>query len=319
MAAASLVVVVLVGLADADSAATHTMGATAEQVLGGDAIVLVRGVESPPLDTDAESMETTLHADALAEVTWPSNLHAHVHLHSGSPETWSDRDIDFTPADDPMERGRALGLVIASMVHVPPKKETTSTTNEPKNATPIVVPVAPPTAKGEPSRFAMDVVIAASRGIGGYAGGVGGELGVRVRLARSIDVRSGVSARLGEVPPAGASAAAYRVDAGLAWSFVSVGDERPLVFGVRTDALLLRHALARPTPDDRGVSRDARWLGGADAMFETAWSFVPDAAIVGAAGVELAFGTTRVFNEGDEVAVIPRLRLLFELGLRARF
>lgn len=322
--AAPLVIVLLVAMSDAQNPATLVMASTAEAALGDETTILVRSLDTPIADVDAQHLQVVLHADALVEVQWLGTVspYARVHLHLANAATWSDREVSFVASDPPEEQGRTIGLAIATMI--PRPKPNPATTTAPsslpfRDQSKVVDAPSFPQPSTEPRRFGeLDALAIASRGVGGYAGGMGGELAIRIRLTDAFSFRVAAGARLGEIPP-GTTATAYRFGAGIAWRFWTGPGARPAFAGLHADALLLRHVLARPTPDDREVSRDAHWLSGMDMLLEGGWAFESDAAFIAGAGVEVAFQTAHVLNAGQPIATIPRLRLVAEVGLRARF
>jgi len=328
VAAAPLIVVVLVAVGDAHDPSVVSMTTSAEEALGPDAIVVVRETEATPNDKDALALGDALHADALVEVTWPDadrrRALLHVHASKGAA-AWSDREIDFAANDATPERGRTLGFAVASMIPMPSESSASgspSTSPAPaSSATPGPAPAPTPMgpespAAGEASstRVALELLGIASAGVGGSATAYGGEVGARFRIAGDFALRLGGGMRFGTVSAATATSSTARIDAGIAWDFAHAASRR-FAFGLRLDAVLLRHALARTDRDEHGV----RWIPGADAFLEAAWSFTPGGAVVLAAGPEVAFGTTQIVVGDATVESIPPVRLLATLGLRARF
>jgi hypothetical protein len=289
--------------------------------------VVVRETETTPSDTDALALGDALHADALVEVTWPDadrrRAMLHVHASKGAA-AWSDREIDFAANDATPERGRTLGFAVASMIPMPSESSASgsaSTSPMPNSsATPGPAATATPTGAEAPAtseastRVALELLGIASAGVGGSATAYGGEVGARFRIAGDFALRIGGGMRFGTVSEATATSSTARIDAGVAWDFAHDASRR-FVLALRLDAVLLRHALARTDRDEHGV----RWIPGADAFLEVAWSFTPGGAVVLAAGPEVAFGTTRVVVGDTTVESIPPVRLLATLGLRARF
>jgi hypothetical protein len=190
------------------------------------------------------------------------------------------------------------------------------------------VPSAPPPAPTSESsvhteaprvwRGAVEAAAVGSVGLDGYGGGIGAALGVRYGLGSGFALRFGGGARSGEVPPAQASSLFLFGAAGLAWS-TTPHPGLPFGFGARTDLLLMRLQLSHLSADDPSPVREFRWLGGADVLVEGAWFFSQSAGMFMAVGAEFAFGATDVVVAGNQVAVVPLVRGVSELGLRARF
>ena len=94
---------------------------------------------------------------------------------------------------------------------------------------------------------------------------------------------------------------------------------RPWEVGARLDALVMREELSHFSSDDVVPDRQSRWLPGADAAIEGTWFFAPAAGLTGAMGTEMAFGETTVSMLHAQVATIPPVRLVWQLGVRAGF
>ncbi len=317
-------VIILVSAADARAPEMATVAASAAEALGPNASVIVREVAQLPSDADAEQLEEVLSATAIVELSWSdfamrrrARLHAHVRI------GWRDRELTFDPGDPAAERGYAVGFAVAALVP-PQKPEGKSEPSHTPGPPPAWVNPAPrPSPRVAPrSFFAVDLVVKASSGVAGYAGGLGGELATRAFNPAGLSARLAVGARLGEIAPARASA--LTTWAGLGFSVpllsrIATDGAATFELGLRADLLLLRHAFARSARGPDTVSRDSRWIPGVDLMAEGTLAVARDAAVVGAVGAEYAFGATRVFVGDSAVATVPRLRFVFELGLRARF
>lgn len=318
--ASPLVVVVLVVAGDASAPATPAMIATAREALGGSAVVLVQEVKAPASDEQAKQVGEKVHADAVVQVTWTDGSRAHLHVRLPRDERWADRDLLFGASDAPSERGRAVGLAIATMV--PPEP--------PPKAAPAPTPTAPAPAVTRAStivtldrrdigargpRFALDAAAIGAIGFGGSgAGGAGGELAVRYLLPDLGALRVGGGARFGEIDAARALTSTARLGAGVV---VDAGHVGAVVVHVQVDALLLRHSASRRAAEGNHEVR-SRFVGAADLLVDAEWPLAPKVAAFLATGVELALGETRIVVGSETVTAIPRARLLGLLGLRLR-
>jgi hypothetical protein len=323
--ASSSVVVLLVALGGAREPSTRAMASATQDALDPSAVVLVREVEEATLASDdrAAALADAVHADAIAVLTWPDADHRRAHVHvlarqaSGAPR-WIDRDIAFRDVDAADERGKALGFAVASMV---PLRRPEASRDLPVVVAPTVrppereaTPPPPPEPPRAAPRGAVDLLVVASVGVGGDAGGFGSEAGARFFLGPRFAARVGGGLRIGDVPEARASSYVGRVEAGLAWRALATRGERPFAIGPRADVVLLYQELARPTSND-ATSRGARWTPGGDVMLEATWTFVPGAALVVAGGAEVASSPTRVVVDDATTAEIPRLRILGQSGI----
>lgn len=350
--ASSVVVVIVMVTADLGDPSTGAMTASAQRAIGPDATIVVRGVEVLPADGDAVALETSLRADAVIEVSWPGaahdRVHLRVHVRTKQP-AWADRDLVFQPSDVPIERGRTIGFAIGSMMPVRAKEEPPPTPSPvpieplpvpevappppppaptpppppppPLASTKIVVPPSsPPASSPSPSghRFGFDVAALGSFGIGGFAGGLGGELGGRFWLTPAIAAVARGSAARGDIEIAQATATTLRFAAGLSVDLLADAPTRTFALDVDATVGVNRHSLSRNAVGEQ-ASAGNRWVSVIQLRAEAVWWFLPQTALVPSLGVELAFGATQVHVDGAAVATIPWSRGVAALGLRTRF
>lgn len=308
------VIVVIVASSRAGPAATPAIEDAAQEALDPRAVVLVRHVVAAT-DAEALRMRDAATADAVAVVSWPDGTHAHLHVLPSPSGRWLERDLAFSDSDAPFERGRFVGFALGAMI--PPLRDAGRVVEAPPAPAPRS-PTNPAAPVPADRRGAFDLVALASAGIGGYAGGFGSEASVRFRVADWLGVRAGFGLRIGSIDPLHVQMTTSKIDAGVALRAWHTQGPRPLDVALRVDGLVVQEALSRPLDGDT-FSRGSRWIGGMDALVEGAWTFVPEAAFVGALGTEVVFGTTRVVLDDVGRASIPKLRLVGELGMRVRF
>ena len=316
----ALVVVVLVLASEAHKPSTEAMTSAARQLLGPDAALVVQEVDALPSDAGADALGATLHADAVVEVRWsePDRRHAVVHVLAMPDHRWTDRELEFEPSDDSREKGRTVGLALASMV--PPVHAERA---DDSAATPVETHAATSSKPGSETNtsawpFAVTGALVGSSGLGGIAGGVGVDAGFETWLLRNLALRGGAFFRGGEVAAASASTTTLGLSGGLVVDAYHTSHARPFALSFRVDALLVHESFARTAFGETPASH-AEWLPGADALVEVAWYLLPRLGVTVATGLETVFGTTRIFVDQDRVATVPPTRWLFEAGLRARF
>src|SRR4029453_12785552 len=115
--------------------------------------------------------------------------------------------------------------------------------------------------------------------------------------------RLGLHARTGSVAVAQASSLAAGVSAGGLPRLLSAGaSSGAWELVARAELLLMYEALTHFSSDDPEPVRRGRFLQGGAALLETQWRISPTAALHLAAGLEAAFGVTRVVVRGTQVA-----------------
>jgi len=317
--ASPVVVVILVLSSDAQSPTTQSMVSATRMALGTSTVV-VQEVATPPSDEQAVKAGSKAHADAVVFVTWPeAGAHAHLHLRVLREPKWADRELTFTAADAPGERGRSAGLAIATMLP----------TDEPAPGPPPPVVAPPPLTEDRPTpppprvkpkegartHVELDAAALGTFGFLGTAHAAGGELAARLVLPELVTFRLGGGVRFGDLdlPSDEAPTSAARVTAGVV---VHAARIRSLDLGIGVDALVVRHSVSRFARDGTRETQ-SRFIGGGDLLFDAAYWF-DRVAVFGAAGVELALGETRVIIGSETVATIPRARGVVVLGVRLR-
>lgn len=294
-------------------------------------------------------------ADAVASIAWLNREHgrASVRCYVGRLHRLVKREVSFDEDAEPKERERMLGFVVGSLLapdteleqpsdatqppaidqpEVKPKSKskskkkpaaasdssTDSNAESESDSETIERPIRE--APGRPERFVgmAELVGLAASGVSGSASGFGAALAGRWLFATSLSLRVAAGLRRGDVAEASASSEVEFLGVGLGLE-LPVTASSPFSLGGRAGALVLRHELDHLSSDDSQPDRKSRILPGADALFEASWHFSSSAGLVLGTGAELALGHTDVFIKGKEVADIPPLRGLVELGIQARF
>jgi hypothetical protein len=330
MLLAAISVLVIVAAGDPADGSTQAMEQAFRGALGRDVQVAVRSAAEGVTEESLVAAANTEHAALLVVVAWSERpRRATLRVVRPADGRWTDREIRFDTADVATERGRTVGFALASMV---PEDALSPPDRPPVPAppSPPAVGALPPAAARSPAEalappflpapnpLALEASALAVTAAGGYGGGLGGAFAVRVPIAGALAARVGASLRGGEVAPAQATSRVIVAAAGVAWQ-PWLDARRRWALGARLDALLLHHDLGHLSADDPEVAHLSRFLPGLDAAVEGAFRFADHAAIVGAAGTEIALGTTDVVVRGREVASLPPTRIVGELGLRVSF
>lgn len=298
-----VVIVILVAASEAHSPATIAMTTATRAELVDRAIVVTHEIEQWPTDAAADDLAHALHADALVEVRWRGDhRRVHLRLERVGERTWLERDVDFAENDSDEDRGKNLALTITSMV--------------PAQRSPDRPKVPGADRDRDLRRWGVDASFVGAFGVGGPGGGLGFDAGARWYAAPWFAFRSGVGARFGELADTTISTTTLRGRLGMALEVFRTRDAMPLAAILRFDGVLLHHSIDRA---GRRPAGDGRWLGAVDILGEAAWTLGVPLELTAALGAEVAFGRTEIAVDDTVVGVIPRLRLIGEVGLRARF
>ncbi len=326
MLLAALNVLVLVASGEPADGSTQAMEQALRGALGSDVQVIVRGAAEATSDEALVTSANNEHAALLVVLTWSERpRRATLRIVKPSDGRWTDREIRFDSADAATERGRTVGFALASMVpdDAPDRPSAAPAPPPPPPSPPPVPGQRPAEALASPyvptpNPLALEAAALGVTAPGGYGGGLGGVFAVRVPLGAAFALRGAISVRGGEVAPAQATSRVIVGGAGIAWQpWFDV--RRRWAFGARLDALLLHHDVGHLSEDDPEVSHLSRFLPGFDVALEGGYRFADRAAVVAAAGTELALGTTDILVRDRRVASLPPTRLLVELGLRVSF
>jgi hypothetical protein len=267
-------------------------------------------------------------------VVWLDAAHTRARLRVHAVETgrWIERSIAFSTVDTPVERGRALGFALTSML----PEETLA-------ANPHRRPERPPeiskTAEGD---FGTSIRLAliGSLGLGGTATGIGVHLAGEFYLTSSWLLRLSFAGRWGSVPALSlptqpddpntsenegvsrdATDLAGYAGLGVAFWPVRRAPGRRWIAGVRADALVLYHSILGPSVVDgkQEFSRNPKPLPGLDVLGEVGLILSDSTDLVTSLGMEAALGRTPLKLNGVERDNIPVVRAVAEVGIRFSF
>lgn len=310
MSAASLKVVVLaVLLGDARPAVTDALVATLHEVLGADVTVRVEeraGFDDGPA-LPADTVEARLAWDA-------SGIVALLHVH-GLPEQ-IDRSVTFSPEDDPAERGRTLGFVVAAILPLP---------LAPPEVRPPPPGPRPPTAGARVTAVVerspvASLALAGQASLGAFDDGattaLGGGLGVGWLASRSLVLGLRAEARFGQIDDAQATTRWLGAKASASWTFLELATPRLLSLGIRGGVGLARESVTHFSSDDPAPIEQGRWAGVADLGLEVCLWARPTVGLLLALGTDVVFGRLDLVIEDDRVATLALVRPMVALGVR---
>lgn len=250
--------------------------------------------------------------------------HIELGLRGSSNAEWSTRDLVFQPGDAELERYRAIGFavgtLVARQVEPPAALEASAPPSEPAPPPPVVAPVLPvrresplPAAPRLSRGTWVDVTGQVGLGLIPGAPRVGGAF----RAAAELTPRGffgvgevGYAERLGDP--------ALRAR----WLHLSLGVGHPLSqlesLGVDVRLALALERLAVTAVDDGRSQADSRWKPGAVAAIDGRWDFAPPVGLLLSAATFIDPERTLIRTGGESVGETPALGLSGYVGLRLR-
>jgi hypothetical protein len=335
MVTAPIVLLIAVTTAPDGVAVINEAAAACLQTLPAGATTVVRQVPTRPADAAIGADAEAIGAAATVVVTWraPARLVSDVRVWvrsaaDGQGRT-TNRTIVFSVRDLPAERGRALGLVIASILDEVwgPGMQSRPEAADLKLAPAAVAsidpevpaPIAPLAGESPaaPPRWAIEAsVITAVDRQEDLDDTIGGMIALRRTLRPHWAARVGLGLRVADLDSANAGARATLGELGLVWS--SDGFARPggVGVGARIDLLGTHEAIKRSGGDPRFAEL---WTLGADVLGQLGLGLSSGTTLLLSAGVEGVLSSARLATPDEPTAELPGERLILELGVLARF
>jgi hypothetical protein len=331
-----LVILLLVLASDAAHASMGPLAEATREALGEAARVVIEPREAMPTDAEASLLERTVGAGALVEVIWIDPTHRHVRLRVHVRDAWIDRELAFAPNDDVGERGRTIGLAVAStlppMATIDVPNETAGGPSTPaSDSAPPVQPVRGNEASpaSDDSRGAKPFVAGRNSPSGAVAAATGLTLAVSPATTTAVGafaaigwmpssrlwVHVRVDGRVGDVPAIDARLMSLATSAHAAWQPLEISK---WMLGGDVGAGALYDDLGRTTAE-LGTIHRSRWIPMVTAFAIAEWRARSDMGLLAAFGPEVALGQTRIFIGERDPTVLPSVRWLGQVALRVGF
>jgi hypothetical protein len=337
----TLIVLVATGWSPAG---TEALMRAARESLGPETHIDLRDVPGEPTDALALAVERRDHADAVVELGWRDRKRrqASMRVHVARGRRWIQRWLTFEPFDVEVERGRTLGYAMASILPDPfPHLIATQAQAAPDSSAPTspAPPPAPPlqptqtmpelpvTARSETrgsrgwdaSRgfpAAIDFLGLGVLGIGGNAGGIGGQVAAQWFFVSPLSLRVGGGVYGGSIDEVGARTLTILLSAGIAVHVRRASLARPFGVSIRVDYLVLDETAKAVATQDA----PSAWVSGLDAVVDASWMFVQGTELLAGGGFQDVFTSVDVIGPNNQVlATIPGFRVVGEVGLRLSF
>ena len=295
---------------------------------------------APAVPQDLALVEEAAKIDAAAMVilSWhdASLLTTEVRVFVASPEDgvshWIARTIVFSVRDLPAERGRALGLVIASVLNeswgtapaaglespaaiAPPLGESGRVEEQP-----VAVAVRPIEFPEATLRWALEAnVTTASGHWGDVDDSIGGMIGLRHSLSTRWALRAGLGFRVADIDGADATGRTVLGAVGVAWMSSGLDRQHGFGFGARADLLGIHEAIQRGDGASNSSRSQGYWSLGGDLLAQVGYGLSRGTALLIGVGVEESLTEAEINVAGQPAATIPHTQLVLELGVLSRF
>ena len=341
MSLAAVVVGVVVASGQADSPRANAMISALVESLGSQIPAPELREAATPSDASAIAIEDDLAAIAVAWLSERSPDETIIRVHVARLDRWMERPFRFATSDLPNERGRALGFALASMLlpevdfatqragkATAPRPPPTGPRPEALQPTAKDTPAANLAAKAAPSnkddggqpttRFSAALSAIAAGGWQGQAAGWGGTGDAEMRVGTSLWLRAGIGARRGAVTGLNGNDTVFLALGGIVWrpAFAAIGPT--FQFGLRGDARALYHRFSHRQWDG-SFEHQATLFPAVATAAEGTYRLSPRLILVAGLGVEIAFGIADIAVAGRNVATVPALRGIGDVGLRWHF
>jgi opacity protein-like surface antigen len=290
---------------------------------------LVRVAPGVPPDVEVAGEASKNGAAAVVVLSWhdASLLTTEVRVFVASPNDgvshWIARTIVFSPRDLPAERGRALGLVIASVLH---EGWGDAAVASAPPAAPAVMPatlasrIESQPVRPAPPVWALEAdVTTASGHWADVDDSIGGMIGLRRSLSMHWALRAGLGFRVADVDGADATARTVLAAAGVSWMSSGLEGPHPFGFGARADLLGVHADIQRGEGDQSSTRTESYWSLGGDLLAQVGYGLSSGTALLAGAGVEELLTAADVYVAGQPAATIPHTHLVLELGVLSRF
>jgi hypothetical protein len=308
--------------------------------LPAEARSIVRVAPVAPRDSEVIAETSGSGAAAVVILSWhdASLLTTEVRVFVVSPQDgvthWIARTIVFSARDLPSERGRTLGLVIASVLDeswgmaplarteppapvVPELGDGGRIEDQPVSMATRVEPLEFPAAS---PRWALEAnVTTAVDHLWDVDDSIGGMVGLRRLLSSRWALRTGLGFRVADIDGANATGRTVLGAVGVVWR--GAGSERPKAFsfGAQLDLLGVHEAIQHAEEGPGNARTEGYWSMGADLLAQVGYGLSPGTALRVGVGVEEILTEADVYVAGEPAATIPHTRAVVELGVLSRF
>jgi uncharacterized Zn-binding protein involved in type VI secretion len=243
----------------------------------------------------------------VVELSWESESGARLHCYVPASRRWVDRTVTFGNDDPPVERGRTLGFLVASIFVEAPRRE---------RSAPAAVPLPPP---APPKRPATRAGAAAAMTVVGPGDGTsfGGRVVLDYRVLPSLRVGVAGEARFGTLTSAQATSRLLGVGGQVTWE--AWQPEPHSYFGAGLAAYAAELRITHLSPDGPTAVSKSHWFPAFQPVLGGGLGIGAASAAYAEVGAEIVAGRTTIEVEGQRRARTGYVTPTARIGLRTEF
>jgi len=329
MVTAPIVLLIAVTTAPDGVALMKEAAAACTQTLPAGATAVVRQVSTPPAEAAIGADAEAMGAAATVVVTWRdparlvSDVRVWVRAAADGQGGATTRTIVFSARDLPAERGRALGLVIGSILDeawgpgTPPRPEATAIVASTDAEVPAPIGPLPGEAPPPPNWAIEASVITAVDRQFDFDDTIGGMIALRRTIRSHWAARAGLGLRVFDIDGADADARVTLAELGLVWSSEGFGRPGKVGVGARIDLVGAHETIRRYGGGDPRLAE--MWTVGGDVLGQVGVGLSAGTSLLLSAGMEGVLSEARLVTPDEPTADLPADRLILELGVLSRF
>jgi hypothetical protein len=300
--AATALLVIWVSAAELSSPGTQALVHTARDALGPTMEVRVAAA------AEGARPGPTTPTTGVVELSWESESGARLHCYVPASGRWVDRSVTFDSDDPPVERGRTLGFVVASIFVEEPRRERAAPAPKPPPSRPVTAK-APSTRTG--AAAAMTVVGP------GDGTSFGGRVVLDYRVFSNLRVGIAGEARFGTLPSAQATSRLLGVGGQVTWEAWQPEPHSYVGPGLAVYAAELR--ITHLSPDGPNAASKSHWFPAVQPVLGGGIGIGAASAAYAEVGAEVVAGRTTIEVEGESRARTGYVTPTARIGLRTEF
>lgn len=294
--------------------------------------IALRIVSRAPGPGELKALARETGAEQVVVMTCAARACARAELRGGESGDGPSRTIHFEPVDEPNERGRALGLLVSTLLpddwsRVQPAPEAPGKATASEGAAVPGIAVSPLAAGDTTARWGVETDIALLLGNASDLSDGGITLTLHRRLTDDgWSARAGLKFELGDLPIAGGTSKAVGAVLGVAWNSASLSRPHHFGFGVRADLLALarfEHFSGLDETNHPEVETRQMLAFGAELTALGGFSIAEGTAVFLGVGGEVLPDVTKIGGSGDldDIQGGPphSFRLTLQVGVLSRF